>query len=81
MAYIPAFYLALHGIHSGQFSDILPGLLSDICSGNFPLAFCLPVELILTCYLADILTPVWFSLSIHCPIPKAHLQSPQQQQE
>ena len=55
---------ALHGINCGHFSDIVPGILSDICFGKFPLAFYLPVALILTCYLADladILSPVYSS--------------------
>ena len=72
---------ALHGIQSSHFSDILPSILSDICFGKFPLACYLPVELILTCYLAEILTPFPFSLSSHCPIRKAHLQSPQRWHE
>ena len=33
--YVLTFYLALHSIHSGLFSDILPGILSDICFGKF----------------------------------------------
>ena len=55
---------ALHGINCGHFSDIVPGILSDICFGKFPLAFYLPVAFVLTCYLADLedtLSPVYSS--------------------